>query len=79
MYTALHQWFDMGDYYALISGFALILTAILNPAYIAGRRGADRLDPRENGRVGPAGPAGRGTTEVEGATAGAREEVARHV
>lgn len=36
IYTAMHQWFEMGDYYHLISGLALILTAILNPSGIAG-------------------------------------------
>ena len=37
VYTALHQWFDMGDYYALITGIGLIVTAILNPSGIAGQ------------------------------------------
>jgi branched-chain amino acid transport system permease protein len=36
VYTALHQWFDLGDAYALITGIGLILTAILNPSGIAG-------------------------------------------
>ena len=36
IYTAMHAWFEMGDYYHLISGLALILTAILNPSGIAG-------------------------------------------
>jgi branched-chain amino acid transport system permease protein len=36
VYTALHQWFDLGNAYALITGVGLILTAILNPSGIAG-------------------------------------------
>ena len=36
VYTALHQWFDLGNAYALITGLGLILTAILNPSGIAG-------------------------------------------
>jgi branched-chain amino acid transport system permease protein len=36
VYTALHQWFDLGDAYALITGIGLITTAILNPSGIAG-------------------------------------------
>jgi branched-chain amino acid transport system permease protein len=36
VYVVMHQLFDLGDYYALISGIALILTAILNPVGIAG-------------------------------------------
>ncbi|MGY1810973.1 ABC transporter permease [Blastococcus sp. SYSU D00669] len=36
VYTALHQWFDLGNAYALITGIGLILTAILNPSGIAG-------------------------------------------
>ncbi|WP_134765674.1 ABC transporter permease [Nocardioides sp. 1609] len=37
VYTALHQWFEMGNYYALITGIGLIVTAILNPSGIAGQ------------------------------------------
>jgi branched-chain amino acid transport system permease protein len=36
VYTILRGVFDLGDYYPLISGLALILTAILNPVGIAG-------------------------------------------
>lgn len=36
VYTALHQWFNLGDSYALITGIGLIVTAILNPSGIAG-------------------------------------------
>lgn len=36
VYVVLHEVFDMGDYYALVSGIALIATAILNPVGIAG-------------------------------------------
>lgn len=36
VYTALHQWFDLGNAYALITGIGLILTAILNPSGLAG-------------------------------------------
>lgn len=43
VYTLLHDTFDLGNYYALISGLGLIITAILNPDGIAGatrRQGA---------------------------------------
>jgi branched-chain amino acid transport system permease protein len=36
VYVILHEVFNLGDYYALISGLALIATAILNPVGIAG-------------------------------------------
>jgi branched-chain amino acid transport system permease protein len=36
VYVLLHQLFEMGNYYALISGLGLILTAILNPSGLAG-------------------------------------------
>ena len=36
VYTLLRGVFDLGDYYLLISGFGLIITAILNPVGIAG-------------------------------------------
>lgn len=39
VYTALNQWFNLGNAYALITGIGLILTAILNPAGIAGEVG----------------------------------------
>lgn len=36
VYTLLRGVFDLGEYYALISGLGLIITAILNPVGIAG-------------------------------------------
>lgn len=36
VYVIFHDMFEIGDYYALVSGIALILTAILNPVGIAG-------------------------------------------
>ncbi|MCK0092497.1 ABC transporter permease [Rhodococcus sp. F64268] len=39
VYVLVHNVFDLGDYYALISGIALIITAILNPIGIAGEAG----------------------------------------
>lgn len=36
IYVLLHNVFALGDYYALISGLALIVTAIMNPIGIAG-------------------------------------------
>ncbi|MGW0181125.1 ABC transporter permease [Nocardia sp. NPDC003345] len=36
LYVVLHEVLDLGDYYALISGIALIATAILNPVGMAG-------------------------------------------
>lgn len=36
IYVLFHDLFEIGDYYALISGLALIITAILNPVGIAG-------------------------------------------
>ncbi|MFD6859515.1 ABC transporter permease [Rhodococcus sp. NPDC060090] len=41
VYVLVHNIFDLGDYYALISGIALIVTAIMNPIGIAGE--ASRL------------------------------------
>ncbi|TDC89828.1 ABC transporter permease [Actinomadura sp. 7K507] len=80
VYTAMHQWFEMGDYYALISGFALILTAIINPAGIAGktREQIAWVRARTAGRPGAGDP---GTTEVAAPppAGGVREEVGRHV
>ncbi len=78
VYTAVHRWFDMGDYYALISGIALILTAILNPAGIAGKTEEQIAWVRRKlaGRPAPSAP---GTPVVEGPPAGGvREEVGRH-
>jgi branched-chain amino acid transport system permease protein len=55
LYVVLHEVFDLGDYYALISGIALIATAILNPVGVAGetRRQIDWLRARR--RREPAG------------------------
>ncbi len=39
VYVLVHNIFDLGDYYALISGIALIMTAIMNPIGIAGEAG----------------------------------------
>ncbi|CAN5533347.1 hypothetical protein BH11ACT8_BH11ACT8_01160 [soil metagenome] len=36
VYVIFHDLFEIGDYYALVSGLALILTAIANPVGIAG-------------------------------------------
>lgn len=36
IYVIMHRAFEMGDYYALVSGIALIITAIINPVGIAG-------------------------------------------
>lgn len=49
VYIVVHNTFDLGDYYPLISGLALILTAILNPVGIAGE--AHRLVARRRGRT----------------------------
>lgn len=48
VYVLVHEVLELGDYYALISGIALILTAVLNPVGIAGEAGriADRLRGR---------------------------------
>jgi branched-chain amino acid transport system permease protein len=79
VYTAMHRWFDMGDYYALISGIALILTAVINPAGIAGKTEEQIAWLRER-LAGRPSPAGGGTPVVEGPlTGGVREEVGRHV
>jgi branched-chain amino acid transport system permease protein len=58
VYTALHQWFDMGDYYALITGIGLIVTAILNPSGIAGetRKQIDWVRGHRSGRNRPDRP-----------------------
>ncbi len=39
IYTLTQEWLSIGDYYALISGIALIITAIANPVGIAGTTG----------------------------------------
>jgi branched-chain amino acid transport system permease protein len=56
VYTALHQWFDLGNAYALITGIGLITTAILNPSGIAGetRHQVEWLSRTLRGRRGPA-------------------------
>ncbi|MTD15955.1 ABC transporter permease [Nakamurella sp. YIM 132087] len=63
VYTIVNQIWDTGDVYALISGLALILTAILNPSGIAGEtnrqiawvkeRLAHRKAPKEPGAPPP--------------------------
>lgn len=79
VYTALHQWFDMGNYYVLISGFALILTAVLNPTGIAGETKQQIAWVRKK-MAARSHPGEQGTTEVERPlTGGVREEVGRHV
>jgi branched-chain amino acid transport system permease protein len=62
VYVVLHDVFDLGDYYALISGVALIVTAILNPVGIAGetRRQVAWLRARLPGRAGGPEPAAAG-------------------
>ncbi|MEU5840331.1 ABC transporter permease [Rhodococcus sp. NPDC047139] len=53
VYIVLHNAFDLGDYYPLISGLALILTAIVNPVGIAGEAGrlADSIRARRAASV----------------------------
>jgi branched-chain amino acid transport system permease protein len=48
VYTLLHDTFELGNYYPLISGLGLIITAILNPDGIAGetRRQIDWVSQR---------------------------------
>lgn len=36
VFVLLHQWFELGNFYALLSGIGLIVTAILHPSGIAG-------------------------------------------
>ena len=35
-YVLMRTWLDLGEYYELVLGLALVLTAILNPVGIAG-------------------------------------------
>ncbi|AYJ50368.1 ABC transporter permease [Rhodococcus sp. P1Y] len=51
VYVLVHEALSLGNYYALISGIALILTAILNPVGIAGEfsRVADRVRASRSG------------------------------
>ncbi|WP_181780975.1 branched-chain amino acid ABC transporter permease [Pseudonocardia pini] len=65
VYTLLRGVFDLGEYYALISGLGLIITAILNPVGIAGatreqvawvRRRLSRTPPPTAQPVAPAAP-----------------------
>lgn len=55
LYVLVHEVLELGDYYALISGIALILTAVLNPVGMAGEAGrvADRLRARRVRTPGP--------------------------
>ncbi|MEE2033658.1 branched-chain amino acid ABC transporter permease [Rhodococcus chondri] len=57
VYVLLHNVFDFGDYYALISGLALIATAIVNPVGVAGEasRIADLLRSRRSRPPAPPG------------------------
>jgi branched-chain amino acid transport system permease protein len=71
VYVVMHKLFELGDYYALISGIALILTAILNPVGIAGATRhqiawvAGRVRKPSGDGDTPAGQAG-GQGKVEG-------------
>ncbi|MBE1535884.1 ABC transporter permease [Actinomadura algeriensis] len=66
VYVVMHRLFEMGDYYALVSGLALILTAILNPVGIAGatRQQIAWLAAR-TGRGPAPDPAGRPGGDIE--------------
>lgn len=77
VYTALHQWFDMGDYYALVTGVGLIITAILNPSGIAGetRKQIDWVKSRRTGTRPPIRP----TTEPPSIESIDREGASEHV
>ena len=57
VYVLLHNVFDFGDYYALISGLALIATAIVNPVGVAGEasRIADLVRSRRSRPPAPPG------------------------
>jgi branched-chain amino acid transport system permease protein len=58
LYVVVHEVFQLGDYYALISGILLIATAILNPVGVAGetRRQVDWLRGRFRSRPPDAPP-----------------------
>ncbi|MET0449935.1 MAG: ABC transporter permease [Aeromicrobium sp.] len=77
VYTALHQWFDMGDYYALVTGIGLIITAILNPSGIAGetRKQIDWVKSRRTGTRPPIRP----VTEPPSIESIEREGASEHV
>ncbi|WP_132878290.1 ABC transporter permease [Tamaricihabitans halophyticus] len=61
LYVVLHQLFEMGNYYALITGIGLMITAILHPSGIAGEvhRAIAALRRKQRG-----GPAGAGTADA---------------
>lgn len=67
IYVLMHSFFELGDYYALISGIALIITAIMNPVGIAGEasRVADLVRARRRKSTTKAGPSNGidGTTD----------------
>ena len=66
VYVLVHNVFELGDYYALISGIALIVTAIMNPVGIAGE--ASRIYDRirtMNRRPPDRDPDSRGTDRGE--------------
>lgn len=67
VYIVVHNTFDLGDYYPLISGLALILTAILNPVGIAGEanRVFDSLRARRAGTTSTSGSSPEDRTATE--------------
>lgn len=58
LYVLIHEVLELGDYYALVSGIALIVTAVLNPVGMAGEAGriADVLRARRRPMAPAAGP-----------------------
>ncbi|MEE3849045.1 ABC transporter permease [Gordonia sp. LSe1-13] len=78
IYVLVHNVFELGDYYALIAGLALILTAILNPVGIAGE--AIRIGERLQARLrhpSPEAPAGP-TSPTTASDADSTTEVFHH-
>ena len=67
VYVVIHEVFELGDYYALISGIALIVTAIINPVGIAGetRRQIAWVRARLGGPRPVAAGIGAGTETVQ--------------
>ncbi|MGN5239762.1 MULTISPECIES: ABC transporter permease subunit [unclassified Rhodococcus (in: high G+C Gram-positive bacteria)] len=64
VYVLVHNVFELGDYYALISGIALIITAIMNPIGIAGEAG--RLSALLRARLHGPAPATDSTVSETG-------------
>jgi branched-chain amino acid transport system permease protein len=65
VYVLVHNVLELGDYYALISGIALILTAVMNPVGIAGEASRMAGLVRARRKRAPAGPVAPATATAD--------------